>query len=77
MSITDYINFYGLNFPLRYKSKENFLTFIGLFLTIFSIGFFIFFFYVIIFDDNFTIYTKIVDNSPLEKINLNTSYIMI
>ena len=77
MSITDYINFYGLNFPLRYKSKENFLTFIGLFLTIFSIVLFIFFFYVIIFDDNFTIYTKIVDNSPLEKINLNTSYIMI
>ena len=77
MSISDYINFYGLNFPLRYKSKENFLNMFGLFLAIFSIIFFIYFSYVFIFDDNYTIFTNIVDNSPLKKINLKNSYIMI
>ncbi len=77
MSISDYINFYGLNFPLRYKSKENFFNFFGLFLAIFSIVFFIFFSYIFIFDDNYEIFTNIQDNSPLEKINLKNSYIMI
>ena len=66
MSISDYINFYV---PLTYKSKENFFNFFDLYFYIF----FLFF----IFDDKYEIFTNIEDNSPLEKIKLKNSYIII
>ena len=76
MSFFNAINFYGLGFPLRYRSYKIVNSSIGFFFSIFSIVFFLCLFFQIFIEEDFIFFSYYKENKPSNKINLKNIFMI-
>lgn len=76
MSFFNAINFYGLGFPLRYRSYKIVNSSIGFFFSILSIVFFLCLFFQIFIEEDFIFFTYYKENKPSNKINLKNTFMI-